>query len=148
MNTVCHVSTAARKVVARFLSTMITVALIFIICGSAMNLSAVYVNDGRMPVALAPQYETAPSNKHSVANEDTKLPLLIDWINIPAWKDPSAFTRWIARNMNYPLTPAVASIGDMFIWSALILIHILVVITTLVYVPLKIVKLYCIPTRQ
>ena len=125
---------------------MIAIALVLLICGIVMNVTVIYMNDGYMPVA--PEYSFTPSKKHKAADKNTKLVLLIDRIYIPRWNNPNKTTRWVARNINYPLTPAIASVGDLFIWAALLLIHLLATITILVYVPLKIVSRYHTSTRQ
>jgi len=136
----------AKAVVTSFLNVAITVALMLIIIGSAMNLSVVYMNGGQMPVAS--EYEINKSDRHKTANDDTKLLFLIDRIHIQKYENPSKFVKWIARNMNYPLNPAVASVGDLFIWSAMIVIHILVAITLLVYIPLRLIEMHRTSTRQ
>lgn len=73
--------------------------------GAGMNLAALWMNGGFMPVFGAPWWWVFGDGEHSVANEETRLPWLCDWIHVPGW-------RWIC--------PRVVSPGDILLVIAFV----------------------------
>ncbi len=89
-----------------------------IIFGGSMNIFAMLINNGKMPV-FCPYGKFIPSKIHSIGNEKTRLKFLCDWIFIHTDERVMEHNilKYIAKIIHFPINrPTIASPGDIIMW--------------------------------